>query len=164
MTYYFPLYSSITVDMANNLVIIRKYRFLFLNNVKTKLEFNKIKKAYTEKNKDEGYGTDHRNSFDGFDLIFILKEGQRIVGLEGEIDKNNERIKLNFFLRQFFPGDTDNDEKATITIQLQNLQSNYQQINSEENNNDQDYDKNLLLGNNGVKNENSYKIFEGIEK
>ena len=123
-TYYFPLYSSITVDMRKKLVTIKKYKFLFLNNITTKIDTNKIVRAYTEKNKDEGYGNKD-NSFDGFDLIFILNDGHRIVGLEGEIDKNNERRKLNFFLRQFFKGSPDDDD-SSVFIQMQNINYQYQ--------------------------------------
>lgn len=123
-TYYFPLYSSITVDMRKKLVTIKKYKFLFLNNITTKIDTNKIVRAYTEKNKDEGYGNED-NSFDGFDLIFILNDGHRIVGLEGEIDKNNERRKLNFFLRQFFKGAPDDDD-TSVFIQMQNINYQYQ--------------------------------------
>ena len=121
ITYYFPLLSSITVDIPKKLVIIKKYRFIFLNNKTIKIDINKIIMAYTEKNKEGGYGG-NQNSYDGFDVIFILNNGERIVGLEGEIDKNNERKKLEYFLRQFFPGSLDSDN-SSVYIQLQNLNS-----------------------------------------
>ena len=127
MTNYFPLYSSITVDMSKKLVTIKKYKFYFLKIITTKIETDKIIQAYTEKNKDEGYGIKD-NSYDGFDLIFILNNGQRIVPLEGEIDKNNERKKLNFFLRQFFPFPSEIEENKDIYIQIKNLNSQYQKI------------------------------------
>ena len=133
LTYYFPLYSSITVDMPKKLVTIKKYRFFFLKNKTTKIETDKIVRAYTEKNKEEGYGR-NQNSYDGFDLIFILNNGHRIVGLEGEIDKNNEKKKLDFFLRQFFPGSLDNDSDGSAFIQMQNFNSQYQPIDISTNN------------------------------
>ena len=134
ITYFFPLYSSITVDMRKGYVTIKKYRFMFLCNKTIKIETDKIVRAYTEKNKDEGYGSNHdkHDGYDGFDLIFILNNGHRIVGLEGEIDKKNERRKLEFFLRLFFQGslDTeDNEDSDSVFIQLQNLKSQYQPIN-----------------------------------
>ena len=153
MTYYFPLFSSITIDMNKKLVIIKKYRFIFLNNKTTKIETDKIIRAYTEKNKEEGYGR-NQNSYDGFDLIFILNDGHRIVGLEGEIDKNNERKKLDYFLRQFFPGSLDNDS-SSIYIQLQNFNSQNKEIKSP-----------VGLEQNQIKNEqnkNQYNIFLGIQ-
>ena len=130
LTNYFPLYSTITIDMEKKLVIIKRYRFLFLNNSTTKIDTDKIIRAYTEKNKEEGYGNKD-NSFDAFDLIFILNDGHRIVGLEGEIDKNNEKRKLNFFLREFFPGAPDDDD-SSVLIQMQNLKSQYQPINNKQ--------------------------------
>ena len=130
LTNYFPLYSTITIDMGKKLVIIKRYRFLFLNNSTTKIDTDKIIRAYTEKNKEEGYGNKD-NSFDAFDLIFILNDGHRIVGLEGEIDKNNEKRKLNFFLREFFPGAPDDDD-SSVLIQMQNLKSQYQPINNKQ--------------------------------
>ena len=153
MTYYFPLFSSITIDMNKKLVIIKKYRFIFLNNKTTKIETDKIIRAYTEKNKEEGYGR-NQNSYDGFDLIFILNDGRRIVGLEGEIDKNNERKKLDFFLRQFFPGSLDNDN-SSISIQLQNFNSQNKEIK-----NSYEIEQKLISD---EQNKNKYNIFLGIQ-
>ena len=153
MTYYFPLFSSITIDMNKKLVIIKKYRFIFLNNKTTKIETDKIIRAYTEKNKEEGYGR-NQNSYDGFDLIFILNDGRRIVGLEGEIDKNNERKKLDFFLRQFFPGSLDNDN-SSISIQLQSFNSQNKEIK-----NSYEIEQKLISD---EQNKNKYNIFLGIQ-
>ena len=153
MTYYFPLFSSVTIDMNKKLVIIKKYRFIFLNNKTTKIETDKIIRAYTEKNKEEGYGR-NQNSYDGFDLIFILNDGRRIVGLEGEIDKNNERKKLDFFLRQFFPGSLDNDN-SSISIQLQNFNSQNKEVK-----NSYEIEQKLISN---EQNKNKYNIFLGIQ-
>ena len=131
MSNYFPIYSSITVDMPKKIVTIRKYKFFFLKKKTTILDTDKIIQAYTEKNKDEGYG-EKDNGYDGFDLIFILNDGHRIVALEGEIDKNNERKKLNFFLRQFFAFPTETDANNDTYIQMKNLNSQYQKINQKE--------------------------------
>ena len=131
MTNYFPIYSSITVDMPKKIVTIRKYKFFFLKKKTTILDTDKIIQAYTEKNKDEGYG-EKDNGYDGFDLIFILNDGHRIVALEGEIDKNNERKKLNFFLRQFFAFPIEIDDRNDTYIQMANLNSQYQKINQKE--------------------------------
>ena len=129
LTYFFPLYSTITVDMTNKLVIVKKYRFLFLKNTTTEINTDTVVKAYTEKNKDESFGR-KREFYRGFDLIFILNNGQRLVLLEGEIDKNNESAKLNYFLRDFFPGNYQDDKnKEPILIQMQTLTSQYKPIN-----------------------------------
>ena len=129
LTYFFPLYSSITVDMSNKLIVVKKYRFLFLKNTTTEINTDTVVKAYTEKNKDEIFGR-KREFYNGFDLIFILNNGQRLVLLEGEIDKNNESTKLNYFLRDFFPGEyQDNKNKEPILIQMQTITSQYKPIN-----------------------------------
>ena len=129
LTYFFPLYSTITVDMTNKLVTVKKYRFLFLKNTTTEINTDTVVKAFTEKNKDESFGR-KREFYHGFDLIFILNNGQRLVLLEGEIDKNNESAKLNYFLRDFFPGDYQDDKnKEPILIQMQTLTSQYKPIN-----------------------------------
>ena len=71
--------------MTNKLVTVKKYRFLFLKNTTTEINTDTVVKAYTEKNKDESFGR-KREFYHGFDLIFILNNGQRLVLLEGEID------------------------------------------------------------------------------
>ncbi len=129
LTYFFPLYSSITVDMSKKLVTVKKYRFLFMKNTKTEINTDTVIKAYTEKNKEESFGR-KKEYFDGFDLIFILNNGQRLILLQGEIDKNNESKKLNLFLREFFPGEYQDDkDKEPILIQMQTFNSQYKPIN-----------------------------------
>lgn len=158
LTYYFPLYSSITVDIPKKLVTVKKYRFFFLKNKTTKIETDKIVQAYTIKNKEEGYGI-NQNSYDGFDLIFILNNGHRIVGLEGEIDKNNERKKLDIFLRDFFPGSPDSDSNGSVLIQMQSFNSQYQPIEISTNKKSQ---QNLITNEENLQNKN-YNLFLGIK-
>ena len=120
LTYFYPLYSSITIDMNNKLVTIKKYRFLFLKNKITKIDTEKIVRAYAEKNKEESFGRS-KEKYYGFDLIFLLNTGERLVPLEGEIDKNNESRKLNYFLSDFFLGSVDDNNKDNVLIQLESL-------------------------------------------
>ena len=120
LTYFFPLYSSITVDLSNKLVVVKKYRFLFLKNKITKIDTEKIVRAYAEKNKEESFGRS-KEKYYGFDLIFLLNTGERMVPLEGEIDKNNESRKLNYFLSDFFLGSVDDNNKDNVLIQLESL-------------------------------------------
>ena len=161
MTYFFPLYSSITVDLSKHLVIIKKYKFLFLKNKTIKIDTDKIIRAYTEKNKDEGYGV-NENSYDGFDLIFILNDGHRIVALEGEIDKNNERKKLDNFLIQFFSGSLVNDSDNSVYIQLQHFNSKYHQIKEQEKSG-KNLEQNLIINEQKSQNKNNFDIFLGIK-
>ncbi len=69
-----------------------------------KVETQNIDKAYCEKNSAEGFGSDDKNSVDAFNLVFEMKDGEKIIGLEGEIDNNFEMTKVGFFMSKFFPG------------------------------------------------------------
>ena len=104
ITYFFPFYSSITVDLTNRVVFCRKYKLFFIIRKIVRIETQNIAKVYTEKNLEEGYGNDEKNSVDGFNLVFEMNNGEKIIGLEGEIDKNYERTKVGYFMSKFFPG------------------------------------------------------------
>ena len=107
ITYFFPFYSSITVDLSNKIVICKKYKLFFIVKKVVRIETQNIIKVYTEKNLSEGYGNDDKNSVDGFNLVFEMNDGTKIIGLEGEIDKNYEMTKVGYFMSKFFPGLTD---------------------------------------------------------
>ena len=107
ITYFFPFYSSITVDLSNKIVICKKYKLFFIIKKIVRIETPNIAKVYTEKNLTEGYGNDDKNSVDGFNLVFEMKNGEKIIGLEGEIDKNYEMTKVGYFMSKFFPGLTE---------------------------------------------------------
>ena len=87
VSYFFPFYSSITIDMANNAITVKKYKLFFIIKKVTNIDTTEIKKAYTEINYsgDEKKGS---NNADGFNLVFELKNGDKIVALEGEEDRN----------------------------------------------------------------------------
>ena len=104
ITYYFPFYSSITVDLSNKIVVCKKYKLFFIVKKIVRIETPNIAKVYTEKNLNEGYGNDDKNSVDGFNLVFEMNDGTKIIGLEGEIDKNYEMTKVGYFMNKFFPG------------------------------------------------------------
>ena len=107
ITYFFPFYSSITVDLSNKIVICKKYKLFFIVKKIVRIETQNIAKVYTEKNLSEGYGNDDKNSVDGFNLVFEMNDGRKIIGLEGEIDKNYEMTKVGYFMSKFFPGLTE---------------------------------------------------------
>ena len=107
ITYFYPFYSSITVDLSNKIVICKKYKLFFIIKKIVRIETPNIAKVYTEKNLTEGYGNDDKNSVDGFNLVFEMKNGEKIIGLEGEIDKNYEMTKVGYFMSKFFPGLTE---------------------------------------------------------
>ena len=109
ITYFFPFYSSITVDMSNHIVTVKKYKLFFIIKKETKLDTTDIIRAYTEVNYDNEGDTKEE---DGFNLVFELKNGEKILALEGESDRNFEMIKIGYFLSKFFPGlnKTNNNE------------------------------------------------------
>jgi len=111
ITYFFPFYSSITVDMTEKVVTCRKYKLFFIIRKIVKIETPNIAKVYTEINHSEGFGSDS-NSVDGFNLVFELNNGEKVIGLEGEVDKNFEKTKVGYFMSKFFPGFTDEVGKS----------------------------------------------------
>ena len=50
ITYFFPFYSSITVDLSNKIVICKKYKLFFIIKKIVRIETQNIAKVYTEKN------------------------------------------------------------------------------------------------------------------
>ena len=109
ITYFFPFYASITIDMLNRSIVVKKYKLFFIIKKETKLDTTDIVRAYTEVNyTNEGDKTEE----DGFNLVFELKNGEKILALEGESDRNFEMIKIGYFLSKFFPGlnKTNNSE------------------------------------------------------
>ena len=113
ITYFFPFYSSITVDMTNKLVIVKKYKLFFIIKKETKLDTNEIERAYTEIN----YTTDDdekkdKSTEDGFNLVFEMKNGEKIIPLEGESDKNFEMMKIGFFIKKYFSGFDSSQNKS----------------------------------------------------
>ena len=99
ITYFFPFYISITVDLLNKIVIVKKYKLFFIIKKVVTINTEDINKAYTEKHFSNGENTE-----DGFNLVFELKNKEKLLALEGEADRNFEMIKLGYFLNKFFPG------------------------------------------------------------
>ena len=99
ITYFFPFYISITVDLLNKIVIVKKYILFFIIKKVVTINTEDINKAYTEKHFSNGENTE-----DGFNLVFELKNKEKLLALEGEADRNFEMIKLGYFLNKFFPG------------------------------------------------------------
>ena len=127
ISYCFPFYTSITVDKSNHIVVVKKYKLFFIIKKITQLDTTEIKKAYTEINyvNDEKKGEKYE---DGFNLIFELKNGDKIIALEGESDRNFDMLKIGYFMKKFFPN-TDNNNENNID------ENNGLGINTDENSN-----------------------------
>ena len=113
ITYFFPFYASITIDMLNKSVVVKKYKLYFIIKKETKLDTREIITAYTEVNYLK---ENDRNEEDGFNLVFELKNGEKILALEGESDRNFEMIKIGYFLSKFFPGLSKTNSSGIIGV------------------------------------------------
>ena len=114
VSYFFPFYSSITIDMANNAITVKKYKLFFIIKKVKQFDTREIERAYTEINYSSDDDKNGEKSEDGFNLIFELKNGEKIKALEGESDKNFEMIKIGYFMQKFFPGLSEANKDESI--------------------------------------------------
>ena len=120
ITYFFPFYSSITVDMLNRIVIVKKYKLFFIIKKVTRIDTDEIVRAYTEINYANDENKKDKSTQDGFNLVFEMKNGEKIYALEGESDRNFEMIKIGFFVKKYFPG-FDSSQNNSEDIGVDNL-------------------------------------------
>ena len=120
ITYFFPFYSSITVDMLNRIVIVKKYKLFFIIKKVTRIDTDEIVRAYTEINYSNDENKKDKSTQDGFNLVFEMKNGEKIYALEGESDRNLEMIKIGFFVKKYFPG-FDSSQNNSEDIGVDNL-------------------------------------------
>ena len=113
ITYFFPFYASITIDMSNRSVVVKKYKLYFIIKKETKVDTRDIIRAYTEVNYLK---ENDKTEEDGFNLVFELKNGEKILALEGESDRNFEMIKIGYFLSKFFPGLSKTNSSGIIGV------------------------------------------------
>lgn len=112
ITYFFPFYASITVDIPNKVVIVKKYKLFFIIKKATQIDTEEIVRAYTEINYTNDDDKDDKKSEDGFNLVFEMKNGDRIIPLQGETDKNFEMMKIGFFMKKYFSGFDSSQNKS----------------------------------------------------
>ena len=120
ITYFFPFYSSITVDMLNRTVIVKKYKLFFIIKKVTRIDTDEIVRAYTEINYANDENKKDKSTQDGFNLVFEMKNGEKIYAFEGESDRNFEMIKIGFFVKKYFPG-FDSSQNNSEDIGVDNL-------------------------------------------
>ena len=116
ITYFFPFYTSITIDILNRIVVVKKYKLFFIIKKETRIDTDEIVRAYTEINY---INEDNKTDEDGFNLVFELKHGEKIIALEGEPNRNFEMIKIGYFMKKFFPGlsETNNSNNNNNEVQ-----------------------------------------------
>ena len=112
ITYFFPFYASITVDIPNKVVIVKKYKLFFIIKKATQIDTDEIVRAYTEINYTNDDDKDDKKSEDGFNLVFEMKNGDRLIPLQGEADKNFEMMKIGFFMKKYFSGFDSSQNKS----------------------------------------------------
>ena len=67
ITYFFPFYTSITIDILNRIVVVKKYKLFFIIKKETRIDTDEIVRAYTEINY---INEDNKTDEDGFNLVF----------------------------------------------------------------------------------------------
>ena len=114
ITYFFPFYTSITIDILNRIVVVKKYKLFFIIKKETRIDTDEIVRAYTEINY---INEDNKTDEDGFNLVFELKHGEKIIALEGEPNRDFEMIKIGYFMKKFFPGLSETNNSNNNEVQ-----------------------------------------------
>ena len=118
ITYFFPFYTSITIDILNRIVVVKKYKLFFIIKKETRIDTDEIVRAYTEINY---INEDNKTDEDGFNLVFELKHGEKIIALEGEPNRNFEMIKIGYFMKKFFPGLSESNNNNNEVQSKENI-------------------------------------------
>jgi hypothetical protein len=116
ISYFFPFYSSVTFDLTNKTVTCKKYKLFWIIRRVVVIQLRDIQQAYIETNNSEGYGNTDKNSVDGYNLVFVMKNGEKKIGLEGEVDINNEMNKMRYFILKYFPSIPDKENAQAQLI------------------------------------------------
>ena len=106
--------------MLNRTVIVKKYKLFFIIKKVTRIDTDEIVRAYTEINYANDENKKDKSTQDGFNLVFEMKNGEKIYALEDESDRNFEMIKIGFFVKKYFPG-FDSSQNNSEDIGVDNL-------------------------------------------
>ena len=109
---FYPLFSKIKIDTQKKLITITHIKILFCLNKYLYINLDDIELVSLEKNIK-------LFNYDAFNLIFKLKKDKKIIGLEGEIDKNYESQNLFEFLRTSLP------KSISVSSDLMTINENY---------------------------------------
>ena len=92
----YPIFNKITVDIQNELITISHIKILFCLNKYIYINLDDIELVSIEKNIKI-------HNYDAYNLTFKIKKDKKIIGIEGEIDKNYESQNLFEFMRDALP-------------------------------------------------------------
>ena len=120
----YPLFTQITIDRINELIILKHCKILFCLNKTNYINLKEIEKVVIEKNTSVHYEI-NGVVYDGFNLVFIINKDKQIKGLIGEIDKNLESQKLFDFLREALP------KNIPVSSDLMEINELYPNLNSQ---------------------------------
>ena len=114
----YPLFSKIIVDIPNELITIIHIKLLFCLNKYLYISLNDVEYVSIEKNSKINYKSSKEN-YDVYNLIFKIKKGKKIIGIDSEIDNNSESQDLFEFLRGALP------KKISISSDLMTINELY---------------------------------------
>lgn len=116
----FPLYSTITVDKFQGIITFRKYSVNICCWKKTVVCINDIKDIYSQLNTSVSYTINHVH-YNGFDIVIELKNGNKILPVNGDIDKGTTKEDILRFLSRNLPGLVRYVDGASMNIGLQTI-------------------------------------------
>ena len=114
----YPLFSKIIVDIPNELITIIHIKLLFCLNKYLYISLKDVEYVSIEKNSKINYKSSKEN-YDVYNLIFKIKKGKKIIGIDSEIDNNSESQDLFEFLRGALP------KKISISSDLMTINELY---------------------------------------
>ena len=114
----YPLFSKIIVDIQNELITIVHIKLLFCLNKYLYISLKDVEYVSIEKNNKINYKSSKEN-YDVYNLIFKIKKGKKIIGIDSEIDNNSESQDLFEFLREALP------KKISISSDLMTINELY---------------------------------------
>ena len=92
----YPLFTKIVIDKQNQLITITGIKILFCFNTYLYINMIDVQLVSIEKNIKI-------HEYDAFNLIFKTIKDKKIMGIEGEMDKNYESQNLFEFMREALP-------------------------------------------------------------
>ena len=121
---FFPLFTKISIDIENDLIVFTHIKILFCLNKTNYLNLSEIEQVIVEKNTNVHYEM-NGTKYDGFNLVFKMKKDKELRALHGEEDKNFESQKIFDFLREILP------KNITVSSDLMEINEIYPNLNSQ---------------------------------
>ena len=124
ITTFFPLFTKISIDIENDLIVFKHIKILFCLNKTNCLNLSEIDQVIVEKNTNVHYEM-NGTKYDGYNLVFKMKKDKELKVLNGEEDNNFESQKIFDFLREILP------KNIPISSDLMEINEIYPNLNSQ---------------------------------